>query len=34
MGYAERNGVVPMGRVGFTRASVHDIQNLEEEALE
>jgi hypothetical protein len=34
MGYAERDGLVFVGRVGFTRASVHDIQDSEDEALE
>ena len=34
MGHAERDGVVPMGRVGFQRASVHDIEDSEEKALE
>jgi len=33
MGHAERDGVVPMGRVGFKRASVHDIEDSEEKAL-
>jgi len=33
MGYAERNDLVPMGRVGFKRASVHDIEDPEEKTL-
>jgi len=33
MGYAERDDVVSMRRVGFIRASVHDIEDSEEKAL-
>ncbi len=33
MGHAERDDVVPMGRVRFKRASVHDIEDSEEETL-
>jgi len=34
MSYAERDDVVSMGRVRFIRASVHDIEDSEEKALE
>jgi len=34
MSHAERNDVVFMERVRFKRASVHDIENCEEKALE
>jgi hypothetical protein len=34
MSYAERDDVISMGRVGFIRASVHDIEDSEEKALE
>ena len=33
MSHAERDGVVPMRRVEFKRASVHDIEDSEEKTL-
>jgi len=34
MGHAERDDLISMGRVGFKHASIHDIEDSEEKALE